>query len=125
MEDPRLESQQTPGIFSSPKRPIELLRTIQSPIIMYRGSFPVVKGLERKVDHLPPFGAEVKNGWSFTYALPLCLHIVQILHNAAIQVYQTPQNDHSKIIRESEEWIDIFEKFPSVGFVRLLFTVVS
>jgi len=86
----------------------------------------VVKGSERKADYLPPFGAEVKNGWSFTYTLPIYLHIVQILHNAAIQVHQTPQNDLSTSIRGSEEWIDLSEKFPSVGFARLqMFTVAS
>jgi len=59
-------------------------------------------------------------------ALPVCLHIVQVLHNAAIQVYQTPQNDHSTSIRGSEEWVDLYEKFPSVGFVGLqTFIVVS
>ena len=86
---------------------------------LYRGSFPVVNGPERKVDHLPPLGAKVKNGWNFTYALPLCFHIVEILYNPAIQVYQTPQNDHSTGIRGSEERIDLFEKFSGLGFVRL------
>jgi len=40
MEDPGLESQQTPEIFSSPKRPAGILRTIQPRILIVPGFFP-------------------------------------------------------------------------------------
>jgi hypothetical protein len=36
-----------------------------------------VKQPGREVDHSPPFTSEVKNGWGFTFAPPICLHDMQ------------------------------------------------
>jgi len=39
-----------------------------------RGSFPGVKQLGHEAGHLLPSSAEVKNVWSYTSTLPVCLH---------------------------------------------------
>jgi hypothetical protein len=38
-----------------------------------RGSFPGVKRPGREANHSPPSTAEVKNAWSYTSTLPICL----------------------------------------------------
>ena len=40
---------------------------------LYRGSYPGLK-LGCDVDHAPPYGAEVKNKWSYTSSPLICLH---------------------------------------------------
>jgi hypothetical protein len=43
----------------------------------YRDSFPGTKQPGRKVDHSPPFSAEVKNEWSLASAPHICFHGVR------------------------------------------------
>jgi len=43
-----------------------------------RGSFPGIKWLGHEVDHSPKSRTEVKNGRSYTFIPPLCLHSVNI-----------------------------------------------
>jgi hypothetical protein len=39
---------------------------------------PGVTRQEREADHLPPFGAEVKNAWSYTSTTPIHIHVTVI-----------------------------------------------
>jgi hypothetical protein len=52
----------------------------------YRGSFPGVKRPGRDVDHSPPFGAEVKNEWSYTSTPLLPLNAFTARTGKSIQV---------------------------------------
>jgi hypothetical protein len=49
------------------------------PSILFNGSqgyFPFLKWLRYELNHTPPSVAEVKNEWSYTSTLPICLHVV-------------------------------------------------
>jgi hypothetical protein len=53
-------------LFATASRPV--LRLAQSSIQWVTGVlFPRVKCPEREADHSPPFSAEVKSEWSYTY----------------------------------------------------------
>jgi hypothetical protein len=58
-------------LFSKTSRPA--LGTTQPPV-GNGASFSGLKWPGREVDHSPPPGAEVKNEWSCTFDLPICLH---------------------------------------------------
>jgi hypothetical protein len=66
MNGPSFEIRLGQEIFSSPKRPDRLWGPRSLLLNGYRGSFPGVKRPGSEVDHLPPFSAEIRNGWSYT-----------------------------------------------------------
>jgi len=62
------------GFFSSPKRPDPPLGP---PILLfngYRGSFRVLRRLERDDNYSLPPSAEFKNEWSYSSTIPIRLH---------------------------------------------------
>ena len=70
--------------FSSPHHPD---RHLGPPCLLfngYQGSFLHVKRPGREVNHLPPFSAEIKNGWSYTCIPPISLHCVDKVVNTLL-----------------------------------------
>jgi hypothetical protein len=64
-----------PRYFSfSPERPDRLWGPLSLLFSGYRGSLSRVKRPWREVDHSRPSSAEVRNEWSCTSTLPICLH---------------------------------------------------
>ena len=61
-------------VFSSPKCPYWLWDAPSLLFSGYQASFPGLKWPECEVNHSLPFSAKVKDEWSCTSALPLCLH---------------------------------------------------
>jgi hypothetical protein len=53
--------------FWAPTRPL---------VDEYHGPFLGVRRRKRAAYHSPPSGTEVKNDWSYTSALPICLYVV-------------------------------------------------
>jgi hypothetical protein len=60
-------------LFNKMSRPA--LGISQSPVQEVLGFFPGDKAVGTcKVNHSPPFSAEVKDKCSYTFALPICVH---------------------------------------------------
>jgi len=55
----------------------------------YLGSFPGIKRPERETNHSPSSSAEVKNGWIYTSAPPICLHVpLALMYTPGFQAVQ-------------------------------------
>jgi hypothetical protein len=64
-------------LFTTASRPV--LGPTQPPIQLVRGALSLgVKRPGREADHSSPSSAEVKNAWSYTSTLPICLHGVVV-----------------------------------------------
>jgi hypothetical protein len=61
-------------LFSSAERTNQLCEPSRLVFDGYKVYFPGIKRAGRETDHSPTSSSEVKNEWSYTSALPICLH---------------------------------------------------
>jgi len=64
------DSRQKQGFFSLPSRPDRLWGLPSLLSNGYPGLFPGVKLSGREANHSPPYSAEFKNAWSYTFSPP-------------------------------------------------------
>jgi hypothetical protein len=75
LDDRRFESRQGLGIFLFTTACRPALEPTKRPNQRVPGAFSLgLKRLGCEADHSPPFGAEVKNVWSYTSTPPIRLH---------------------------------------------------
>jgi hypothetical protein len=55
------------------------------PVQWIRELFLGIKWPGREADHSPPSNVEVKNEWSFTFMLPMCLHDLHREENSTLK----------------------------------------
>jgi len=78
------------GFSSSPPSPDRVSRPTQPPIPWVKGALSLgVKRLGREANRSLPSSAEVKNAWSYTSTLPVCLHgvVLSLKKKAQGQLY--------------------------------------
>jgi hypothetical protein len=70
-DGPEFEARLWKVVFSPPQPFRQTLGLTQPPVKWYRGSF---RGLNYGFDNPRPCSTEVKNRWSYSSTLPVCLH---------------------------------------------------